>query len=79
MKARLLRSLIAERVSSEPGPGSNWTVGRCRHCDTPVWLANTWVELLAGDPQAVASCFECAHALVEDPGVSGRPGRGLGR
>jgi hypothetical protein len=70
MKARLLRSLIAERVSSEtaaPGPRSDWTVGRCRHCDERVWLSSGWVELLAGDPEAVASCFECAHALVEDP------------
>ena len=75
MKARLLRSLIAERVSSEPGPGANWTVGRCRHCDTRVWLSKAWVELLAGDPEAVASCFECAHALVEDPGFGGGPGR----
>lgn len=69
MKARLLRSLIAERVFPEtaaPGPGADWTVGRCRHCDEPVWLSNAWVELLAGDPQAVASCFECAHALVEE-------------
>ena len=67
MKARLLRSLIAERVSSEPGPGEDWTVGRCRHCNTSVWLSNAWVELLAGDPEAVASCFECACAVVEDP------------
>ncbi len=66
MKARLLRSLIAERVSVEPGPGANWTVGRCRHCDTAVWLATAWAAVLADDPQAVASCFECAHALVED-------------
>jgi hypothetical protein len=69
VKARLLRSLIAERVSSdEPGPGAGWTVGPCRHCDAKVWLLNAWAELLAGDPQAVATCFECAHALVEDPG-----------
>ena len=70
MKARLLRSLIAERVSpgtAAPGPGVEWTVGACRHCDTPVWLLKAWVELLAGDPEAVASCFECAHALVGDP------------
>jgi hypothetical protein len=67
VKARLLRSLIAERVSDEPGPGANWTVGQCLHCDAKVWLSIAWVELLAGDPQAVASCFECAHALVEDP------------
>ena len=67
MKARLLRSLIAERVSSEADPGDGWTVGRCRHCDTPLWLSNAWVELLAGDPEAVASCFECACAVVEDP------------
>ena len=67
MKARLLRSLIAERVSNEPGPGSEWTVGRCRHCSASVWLSNAWVELLAGDPQAVASCFECACAQVGDP------------
>jgi hypothetical protein len=35
-----------------------------------MWLSNAWVEVLAGDPQAVASCFECAHALalVEDAG-----------
>lgn len=65
MKARLLRSLIAERVSSGPRPAAGWTVGRCRHCNEPVWLENAWVDLLAGDPQAVASCFECAHALVE--------------
>jgi hypothetical protein len=65
MKARLLRSLIAERVSSDPGPGVGWTAGRCRQCDEPVWLSSAWVELLAGDPEAVASCFECAHALVE--------------
>ena len=65
MKARLLRSLIAERVSSGPDPGENWTVGRCRHCNVAVWLATAWVEVLAGDPQAVASCFDCAHALVE--------------
>ena len=67
MKARLLRSLIAERVSSGPGPGANWTVGRCLHCDETVWLANAWIDLLAGDPQAVASCFDCAHALIEPP------------
>jgi hypothetical protein len=67
VKARLLRSLIAERVSAEPGPGATWTVGSCRDCETPVWLSKAWLELLAGDPQAVASCFECAHALVEDP------------
>jgi hypothetical protein len=42
-------------------------VGQCRHCDEKVWLSNAWAELLAGDPQAVASCFECAHALVEHP------------
>jgi hypothetical protein len=29
-----------------------------------VWLANAWLELLAGDPQAVASCLECATAQV---------------
>lgn len=68
MKARLLRSLIAEKVSAEPGPGTGWTVGSCRHCDEKVWLSNAWAELLARDPQAVATCFECAHALVEDPG-----------
>ena len=71
MKARLLRSLIAERVSPEvaaPGPQADWTVGRCRNCDTRVWLSTAWVEVLAGDPEAVASCFECAHALVEEPG-----------
>jgi len=67
VKARLLRSLIAEKVSAHPGPGAGWTVGSCRHCDEKVWLANAWAELLAGDPQAVATCFECAHALVEDP------------
>ena len=66
MKARLLRSLIAERVSAEPGPGHGWTVGRCRSCDVAVWLSKAWVELLAGDPEAVASCFECACAAVED-------------
>ena len=68
MKARLLHSLIAEKVSSDPGPGPDWTVGRCRHCDASVWLSNAWVVLLAGDPDAVATCFECAHNLVEDPG-----------
>ena len=68
MKARLLRSFIAERVSSGPGPGVNWTVGQCLHCREAVWLADAWVELLAGDPEAVVSCFECAHALVEPPG-----------
>ena len=69
MKARLLRTLIAERVSSgEAGPGAGWTVGSCRHCDEKVWLSNAWSELLAGDPLAVATCFDCAHALVEDPG-----------
>ena len=67
MKARLLHSLIAEKVSSDPGPGQGWTVGRCRHCDTSVWLSRAWVVLLAGDPHAVATCFECAHHLVEDP------------
>lgn len=66
MKARLLHSLIAERVSSEAAPGDDWTVGCCRHCDTPVWLSSAWLALLAGDPQAVASCFECACAQVED-------------
>ena len=65
MKARLLHSLIAERVSSDPRPGEGWTVGRCRHCDEPVWLLKAWVDLLAGDPQAVASCFDCACAQVE--------------
>ena len=66
MKARLLRSLIAERVSSEPGPGEGWTVGRCRHCDERIWLSKAWVVLLAGDPEALASCFACARAQVED-------------
>jgi hypothetical protein len=65
VKARLLHSLIAERVSSEARPGEDWTSGRCRHCDTPVWLSTAWVELLAGDPQAVATCFECACAQVD--------------
>lgn len=69
MKARLLRTLIAERVSSdETGPGAGWTVGPCRRCDEKVWLSNAWAELLAGDPQAIATCFACAHALVEEPG-----------
>ncbi len=67
MKARLLRSLIAERVSSGSAPGEGWTVGRCRHCDAAVWLSAAWVELLAGDPEAVASCFDCACALAGDP------------
>lgn len=70
MNARLLRSLIAERVSpgaGAPGPGADWAVGRCRHCDEPIWLASAWVDVLAGDPEAVASCFDCAHALVEEP------------
>jgi NMD protein affecting ribosome stability and mRNA decay len=67
VKARLLRSLIAERVSSVAGPGDGWTVGRCRHCDTAVWLSHAWVELLAGDPQALASCFECACAEAAAP------------
>jgi hypothetical protein len=66
VKARLLHSLIAEKASVEPGPGDDWTVGRCRDCDARVWLSNAWVELLAGDPEAVASCFECACAAVED-------------
>ena len=64
MKARLLRSLIAERISTEPSPGVGWTEGRCRHCDASVWLSDTWMELLAGDPEAVASCFECACATA---------------
>ncbi len=64
MKARLLHSLIAERVSSGPGPGTGWTVGQCLHCDEKVWLSKAWVEVLAGDPEAVASCFECACAQV---------------
>jgi hypothetical protein len=64
VKARLLRSLIAERVSAEPRPGTGWFVGHCRHCDTSVWLSNAWVELLAGDPRAVASCLDCACAQV---------------
>jgi hypothetical protein len=69
VKARLLRTLIAERVSSdETGPGAGWTVGPCRRCDEKVWLSNAWAELLAGDPQAIATCFACAHALVEEPG-----------
>jgi hypothetical protein len=69
VKARLLRTLIAERVSSdETGPGTGWIVGPCRHCDAKVWLSSAWAELLAGDPQAVATCFDCAHALVEDHG-----------
>ncbi len=67
MKARLLKSLIAERVTADPSPGAGWSVGRCRHCNTAVWLSNAWVELLAGDPQAVASCFDCACAQVGDP------------
>lgn len=67
MKARLLHSLIAERVSSDPEPGAGWTIGQCRHCAGKVWLSTAWVELLAGDPEAVASCFECACAQVEDP------------
>ena len=48
-------------------PGANWTVGSCRQCDAKVWLSNAWVDLLARDPEAVASCFDCAHALVEGP------------
>jgi len=68
VKARLLRSLIAERVSSEAAPGEDWTAGRCRQCDAPVWLSDAWIELLAGDPEAVASCLTCACALVDDPG-----------
>jgi hypothetical protein len=71
VKARLLHSLIAERVSSGSAPGGHWTVGRCRHCDAAVWLSDAWVELLAGDPEAVASCFDCACGLVEDPGTHG--------
>ena len=71
MKARLLRSLIAERVSSEPGPGAGWTVGHCRHCDEQVSLSHGWVELLAGDPEAVAACFECACAQVEGADCKG--------
>ena len=68
MKARLLRTLIAERVSSdETGPGAGWTGGSCRRCDEKVWLSSAWAELLVGDPQAVVTCLECAHALVEDP------------
>jgi hypothetical protein len=70
VKARLLRSLIAERVSAgtaPPGPAAEWTVGACLHCETSVWLLKTWVAVLARDPEAVASCFECAHALVEGP------------
>jgi hypothetical protein len=67
VKAHLLRSLIAERVSSDPGPGADWTIGQCRHCDEKVWLSNAWVELLTRDPEAVASCFDCACAQVEDP------------
>jgi hypothetical protein len=67
VKARLLHSLIAERVTSGPGPGEGWTAGRCRYCDAPVWLSVAWVDLLARDPEAAASCFECACALVEDP------------
>lgn len=66
MKARLLHSLIVERVSPDPGPGAGWTIGQCRHCDEKVWLSNAWVEVLAGDPDAVASCFECACAQVEE-------------
>ena len=69
MKARLLRSLIAERVvSTEPAPGSGWIVGSCLNCDARVWLSDAWVQLLAGDPEAVASCFECACAAVGEPG-----------
>jgi hypothetical protein len=64
VKARLLRSLIAELVSAEPSPGVGWIEGRCRDCDASVWLSNSWVELLAGDPDAVASCFECACDAV---------------
>jgi hypothetical protein len=68
VKARLLRTLIAERVSSdEKGPGAGWTDGSCRRCDEKVWLSNAWAELLAVDPQAVVTCLECAHELVEDP------------
>jgi hypothetical protein len=67
VKARLLHSLIAERVSVEPRPAGSWTVGCCRHCDVRIWLSRAWVELLAGDPDAVASCFECACAAVEHP------------
>lgn len=67
MKARLLHSLIAERVSSDPAPGAGWTIGLCRHCDGKVWLSNAWLELLARDPEAVASCFECACAQVDGP------------
>jgi hypothetical protein len=66
VKARLLHSLIAEKSSAEPGPGEGWTVGHCRHCDAAVWLSKAWVELLAGDPDAVASCFDCACAAVEN-------------
>jgi hypothetical protein len=67
VKARLLHSLIAEKVSAEPGPGEGWTVGLCRHCDASVWLSRAWVVLLAGDPAAVATCFECACDQVENP------------
>lgn len=67
MNARLLHSLIAERVSSDPGPGPGWTIGLCGHCDGKIWLSNAWVELLTRDPEAVASCFECACAQVEGP------------
>ena len=67
MKARLLHSLIAERVTTDPGPGDGWSIGQCRHCDEKIWLSNAGVDVLAGDPQAVAACFECACAqVVED-------------
>ena len=42
-------------------------MGRCLDCGAPVWLSHAWVELLARDPEAVASCFECACAAVGDP------------
>jgi hypothetical protein len=67
VNGRLLRSLIAERVASEPRPGEGFTVGRCRHCDERVWLSNDWLTVLAGDPEAGASCFDCACTLL-DPG-----------
>lgn len=67
MKARLLRSLIAEKVSAEPDPGPNWLAGRCGHCDAPVWLSTGWAEILAGDPEAGAACLDCACTLAGSP------------
>ena len=67
MRARLLRSLIAEKVSACPRPSEDWTVARCSHCGEEIWLSSGSLALLAADAAATAACLDCACALIDDP------------